>query len=131
MNLKSMNLKTMNLKSLILVSLIAVAVPAAAHDVEKGPHGGRIVDAGTYHVELVAKDNTVDVFLTHEGDKPVSAAGFKGTAILVVDGKAQRVVLEASGGAKLTGKAGVSLPAQPKGAVQLTAPDGKTASAKF
>jgi hypothetical protein len=125
-----MNLKTMNLKSLILASLIAVAVPAAAHDVEKGPHGGRMADAGSYHVELVAKDNTVDVFLTGADDKPVSATGFKGTAILVVDGKAQRIVLEATG-AKLTGKAGVPLPAQPKGAVQLTAPDGKTASAKF
>ena len=121
----------MNLKSLILVSLLAVAFPASAHEVEKGPNGGRVADAGTYHVELVAEDNTVDVFLTGAGDKPVSAAGFKGTAILVVNGKAQRIVLEAAGDAKLTGKAGVVLPAQPKGAVQLTAPDGKTASAKY
>jgi hypothetical protein len=120
----------MNLKSLILASLLVVAAPAAAHDAEKGPHGGQVVEAGSYHVELVAKDNTVDVFLTGADDKPVSAAGFKGTAILVVGGKAQRIVLEAAG-AKLTGKAGVPLPAQPKGAVQLTAPDGKSASAKF
>ncbi len=121
----------MNLKSLVLVSLMSFASPALAHEVEKGPHGGRVADAGAYHVELVAKDNTVEVFLTGAGDKPVPAIGFKGTAILVVNGKAQRIVLEANDDAKLTGKAGVALPAQPKGAVQLTAPDGKTASAKF
>jgi len=130
MNSKTISLRTMSLKSLILASLISIAVPAAAHDAENGPHGGRVVEAGSYHIELVAKDSTVDVFLTNADDKPVSAAGFKGTAILVVDGKAQRIVLQASG-AKLTGKADVALPAQPKGAVQLTAPDGKTASAKF
>jgi hypothetical protein len=121
----------MNLKTLILVSLMSIAVPAFAHEVEKGPHGGKVAEAGTYHVELVAKDSIVEVFLTGEGNKPVSAAGFKGTAILVVNGKPQRIVLDAAGDAKLTGKASVVLPAQPKGAIQLTAPDGKTPSAKF
>ena len=121
----------MNLKSLILVSLMTFASPALAHEVEKGPHGGKVADAGTYHVELVAKDFSVEIFLTRAGDKPVPATGFKGTAILVVNGKPQRIVLEANGDAKLTGKAGVALPPQPKGAVQLTAPDGTTASAKF
>ena len=120
----------MHLKSLILVSLLAAASPTFAHEVEKGPNGGRVVDAGAFHVELVAKDNTVDVYLTGAGDAAVSAAGFKGTAILVVNGKPQRIVLEAAGDKKLTGKAGVALPAQPKGAVQLTAPDGNSASEK-
>ena len=71
------------------------------------------------------------IVLSGAGDKPVPATGFKGTAILVVNGKPQRIVLEAAGDTKLTGKADVTLPAQPKGAIQLTAPDGKTASAKF
>ena len=121
----------MKLKFLILVGSIAVAFPAFAHEIAKGPHGGRVVDGGAYHVELVAKDSTVEVFLTGAGDKAVPATGFKGTAILVVNGKPQRIVLEAVGDAKLTGKADVTLPVQPKGAIQLTAPDGKTASAKF
>ena len=121
----------MNLKALTLVSILAAASPSFAHEVQKGPNGGRVADAGTYHVELVAKDNTVDIFLTDSEDKAVSPSGFKGTAILVVNGKAQRIVLEAASEAKLTGKASVALPAQPKGAIQLTAPDGKTASAKF
>jgi hypothetical protein len=68
--------------------------------------------------------------VTDADDKPLSAQGFKATALLVVDGKPQRIPLEPDG-ARLAGKAAITLPATPKGAVQLTAPDGKTASARF
>jgi hypothetical protein len=50
---------------------------------------------------------------------------------LVVDGKAQRIVLSPADGNRLTGTASVPLPANPKGAVQLSLPDGKTAQGKF
>lgn len=109
---------------------IAIAPPALAHEAAKGPNGGKVVEAGAYHVELVAKDANVAVFVTDSGDKPVPVGGFKGTAILVVDGKPQRIALEPQG-ASLAGKAAVALPADPKGAVQLTGPDGKTAQGKF
>ncbi len=54
-------------------------VGVCAHETA-GQHGGRVTDAGKFHVELVAKGETVDVFLSDEGQKPVPAAGFKGTA---------------------------------------------------
>ena len=107
-----------------------VAMPACAHETA-GQHGGRVTDAGKYHVELVAKGETVDVFVMDGEQKPLPAAGFKGTAILVVGGKPARVPLEAADGNRLSGKASVALGETPKGAVQLTAPDGGTASGKF
>lgn len=113
----------------VLVGALLVACPAAAHD-SAGLHGGRTTDVGTYHVELVVKANVVDVFIRDAGEKPVGAAGFKGTAILVVDGKSQRVVLEPVDG-HLSGQAAVALPARPRGVVQLIAPDGTTAQGKF
>ena len=113
-----------------LASSVLVALPVCAHETA-GQHGGRVTDAGKYHVELVAKGKTVDVFVSDEGQKPVAAAGFKGTAILVVGGKPARVALEPADGNRLTGKATVALGDSPKGAVQLTAPDGATASGKF
>jgi len=109
---------------------LMLAVPALAHDVAKGPNGGRVVEGGRYHVELVAKGTRVDVFLTDAGDKPVAAAGFKGVAILLVNGKSQRVPLTPEG-SRLTGSTSATLPGEPKGAVQITAPDGKTAQARF
>ena len=105
--------------------------PALAHEVEKGKNGGRIADAGSYHIELVAKGARVEVFLSDADDKPIAATGFKGVAILLVGGKSQRIPLTPQDGTRLTGSAGAALPAAPKGAVQITGPDGKTAQARF
>jgi hypothetical protein len=120
----------MNLKPLFLaVALVAVS-PALAHEA-KGPNGGRVVDAGEYHVELVVSPTQVAVYLTDGSEKPVTTTGFKGTAILMAEGKAQRIALEPAQPNQLTGKSTAALPADVKGAVQLTAPGGKTALGQF
>ncbi len=125
----------MTLKTLILIAALAMATvghqPAVSHEVAKGPNGGQVVDAGDYHVELVAKQNIVEVFVRDGSDNPVPATGFKGTAILIVDGKQQRITLEASDGNRLAGKASTALPARPRGVVQLTAPGDKTVQGRF
>ena len=117
-------------KFLLIGTLLTSAGSAWAHD-EKGPNGGRVADAVPYHVEIVVKSDIVDVFISDANEKPVAASGFKGTAILVAGGKSQRVVLAPVDGNRLSGNATATLPNQPKGVVQLTAPDGKTAQAKF
>ena len=113
--------------------LAASVLTASAHEPRKGPNGGALVDAGkSYHVELIAKGSEeVVVVLSDINDKPVAAAGFKANAILIVGGKTQRFALEPADGSRLVGKAPVAIPAGTKGAVQLTAPDGATAQAKF
>ncbi|MDI1262586.1 MAG: hypothetical protein PS018_04945, partial [bacterium] len=83
-----------------------------------------------FHVELVAKDMAVEVFLLGHNDKPVDPKGFKGIAIFNLGGKAERITLAPKEG-NLSGTAATALPADPKGAVQLTAPDGQTTTAKF
>ncbi|KQP49045.1 hypothetical protein ASG40_17975 [Methylobacterium sp. Leaf399] len=113
-----------------LVASALAALPVCAHEVS-GQHGGRVADAGKFHVELVAKGETVDVFVSDGSQKPVPATGFKGTAILVVGGKPARVPLQPAEGNRLSGKASVALGESPKGAVQLTGPDGTTANGKF
>jgi len=115
---------------LALAVALFAALSAHAHDA-KGQHGGRIADAGSYHVELVAKDKAIEIFLIGENDKPVNPAGFKGVAIFTVGGKAERITLSPSEKQMLSGTAATALPSNPKGAVQLTAPDGKTATARF
>ena len=120
----------MRLSTLTLAGVLLATAPAPAHETA-GKNGGRITDAGAYHVELVARDKTVEVYLSDGREQPVPAAGFKGSAILVAGGKPARVTLAPAEGNRLTGTAEVSLPATPKGAVQLTAPDGTSASGKF
>ena len=121
----------MKLKTFFAVSALTMALPALGHEMAKGPNGGRVAQAGDYHVELVARSNVIEVFLTDTGDKPVPPAGFKGVAILLVAGKSARIVLEPAGDTRLSGRAASDLPAQPKGVVQITAPNGKTAQARF
>jgi len=121
----------MKLKVLIAAALLALAMPAFAH-APKSKHGGRIVMAGAFHVEMVVQDGgAIDVHLLDHNDKPMTVSGYKGLAILAVDGKSQRIVLEPAGGALLSGKATGPLPMQPKGVVQITPPDGKVVSARF
>jgi hypothetical protein len=128
----------MMLKMLAVTAALAfgAAGPAYAQHkhghahVEKGKNGGQMTEAGDYHVELVAKGDAVEVYVSDHDDKPVAIAGYKGLAILSAGGKSQRIALEVVEG-KLTGKAAVALPAQPKGVVQITPPNGKTVSAKF
>lgn len=114
---------------LALASVVALSITAIAHET-KGKHGGRIVDAGSYHLELVVKGADVSVFVTDSTDNPVPPAGYKGTAILASGGKTHRVVLEPAAD-KLAGKAETALTPEAKGVVQLTAPGGGTAQGQF
>jgi hypothetical protein len=120
----------MKFRYLTLGVALMAGLPAYAHEA-KGSHGGRIADAGPYHAELVAKDKVIEIFLTGENDKPVDPKGFKGVAIFTLGGKAERITLAPSERNNLSGTAATALPANLKGAVQLTAPDGKTATARF
>ena len=120
----------MNTTRLLIAALLIASAPASAHDA-KGPHGGQLADAGSYHVEMVVKSAVVDVFVSDANEKPIAPTGYKGTAILMAAGKSQRIVLAPADGTRLSGSAATAFPAQPKGVVQLTAPDGKTIQAKF
>lgn len=116
----------------LLVASPLLAPPLLAHEPATGANGGVRVDAGKYHAELVADGTaSVSLFLSDGSDKPIAAEGFKANAILVVGGKAQRFPLTPAGASRLAGTAPVPVPKDVKGAVQLTAPDGSTAQAKF
>ena len=117
--------------TLAAAALVALPMLAAAHAPKLGANGGRQTDAGSFHVELVPQGAMLQVFLNDHGDKAVSTAGFKGVAILVVEGKPLRIPLAPAGGNKLTGTAEMPIPGEPKGAVQITTSAGGTVQAKF
>ncbi|WP_249133067.1 hypothetical protein [Bradyrhizobium sp. AUGA SZCCT0182] len=125
------NIWRMTMKKFLMVAaLVASSASAWAHD-HQGTNGGRVEDAGSYHVELVSKSEKVDLYISDANQKPIAATGFKAIGIFVVNGKAQRIAMEPAGSARLSGTASDALSAQPKGVVQLTSPDGKTVQAKF
>lgn len=114
----------------IITVLIVLATSTFAHGPGKGPNGGDIAEIGAYHIEITAKGAMLDVFVSDDMDRPVSTTGFKALAILVIDGKTQRVALEPTGdGKKLSGTAPAAV-AVVKGVLQLTVPDGTTATGR-
>lgn len=122
------------MKRLLFLALAAAlsATPAFAHDPHPGANGGIVYEmAYAYHVEVVAKGTTLDLYLTDHDDKVVAAAGFQGVAILVVDGKSVRVTLAPVAGNRLTGTSSVALPQRPRGAVQLTPPGRRMIQAQI
>jgi hypothetical protein len=114
-----------------ITALAFVPLGASAHAPKIGQNGGPQEDAGSFHVEIVPKGTVLQVYLKDHSDKPVSTSGFKGTAILVIKGKAERIMLTPAGENQLTGTSSVDLPPELKGAVQITTPAGSTAQAKF
>ena len=116
---------------LALAGALALTAAAFAHAPEKGKNGGQQTDAGNYHVEVVARGNTLEVFVTDHSETAVSTKGFKGTAVLVVNGKAQRIILAPRGANVLSGTSPVELSTPVRGAVQITNTDNETVQAKF
>jgi hypothetical protein len=120
------------LATIALALVLMTGSAALAHEAAKGRNGGLRVDAGNYHTELLVDGTTsVAVFLSDADDKPIPAKDFKANAILVIDGKSQRFPLTPAEGSKLVGTAPAPIKPGVKGAIQLTAPDGATAQAKF
>jgi hypothetical protein len=125
-----MNIHRLATSALSLVLMTGSVV--LAHEAAKGRNGGLRVDAGAYHAELLVDGTAnVAVFLSDADDKPISAKDFKANAILVINGKSQRFPLAPAEGSKLVGTAPAPVKPGVKGAIQLTAPDGATAQAKF
>jgi hypothetical protein len=118
-------------RALIPIAAVLLSTMAFAHGPNKGPNGGVQVDAGNNHVELVAKNLALAVYLYDENDKPIDATGAKAIGIFVIDGKVQRIEMVPNGGNELSGTSPVTLPPALKGAVQITLPSGKGVQAKF
>jgi hypothetical protein len=114
-----------------ITALVLVPIDASAHAPKIGQNGGPQEDAGSFHVEIVPNGTMLQVYLKDHSDKAVSTNGFKGTAIFVINGKAERITLMPTGENQLKGTSSVDLPVEPKGAVQITTPTGSTVQAKF
>ncbi len=70
----------------LCATLLAV-VPVGAHTAKQsGPvkalHGGQSLSAGPYHLELVAKDGELILYVTDHADKAIPADGAKAKATI-------------------------------------------------
>ncbi len=120
------------------VLLIAVAglfaTPSFAadkHDDAHAKYGGVAVEAGTYHVELVAKDKSLTVYVSGHDDKPVDVKGAKATANVFSGKDKATVTLNTAGGNVMKGETPFTISAEAKFVVSFTLPGKKTEQARF
>jgi hypothetical protein len=119
-------------KSFLFAAALFVAPLAAiAHGPHIGIHGGRQTAAGAFHVEVVAKDATLVVYLADHSSREIATSGFLGVATVTADDKGEQIQLVPAGENRLTGTASAPIPAEFKGAVKITTPTGSTVLGKF
>lgn len=121
------------LKSLIIAASLAFAGPALAqhaHGPQKGPNGGLMEDVAGVHAELVVSGETLTFHVIDEAGKPIDAAGFSGSA-MVVSGAERKTVQLVAAGQTLAGKAPVPLAKGSAVTLLIKTPAGKSGQAKF
>jgi hypothetical protein len=115
---------------LLAVMLVGSVHVAGAHE-GIGPHGGRLADTGTHHLELVVADEAVTVFLSTNANAPVQTKDLSGLAIVSGSSGSSRITLAPSGENRLAGKATTPVSAKAKTVVRVTMPDGNVIQGSF
>ena len=97
----------MTSRRFLIAGLLAVtAGKALAHgEPRRGANGGIIGDLGDRHIEMLARDGEIRIWVLDAQDRPVSAQGAAGNLIVLAQGRQQAIRLEAAdGGAALVGR---------------------------
>lgn len=121
-------------KFLIAAAMIlwaGMAMAQHSHGSTKGPNGGAVQDVAGVHAELVLAGNTVTINILDENNKPISAKGFSGTALIVSGGNRETVQLAPSGDAALKGEAKAAIASGATVTLVLKNATGKSGQTKF
>lgn len=105
--------------------------PVHAHDGENGPHGGPMLEAGDFHLELTAAGTDLAIYLMDNAHAPVASKGASGR-VVILDGSQQASLTLAAGDPNLL-SAKLEKPLAPGARVVVTAKlaDGRSLTARF
>lgn len=124
----------MKLHALLFAAITTFSLTVTAaekHDDAHAKHGGVAVEAGTYHVELVAKGKSLTFYVNGHDDKPVDIKAAKATANVFSGKDKGTVTLAASGGNMMKGEIPFSIGSDAKIVVSFTLAGKKTEQARF
>ncbi|MBF0213838.1 MAG: hypothetical protein HQM00_09800 [Magnetococcales bacterium] len=93
---------------LTLVCLFAFGSVALADGTLTPKHGGRMAETEGSRLELVVTGDTIDLYVTDHGDKPVVVAKASAKVVLLNQGQKMEVTLQPVTGNQLSGTAKVS-----------------------
>ncbi len=118
------------------LAVLLMLAPAAfaqghAHSDKKGPHGGLLQDVIGVEAELVTAERTLTLHVYDEAGKPVSVAGYSGSALVGTGAARQVVQLTPGSDNTMTGAAPAAIARGTSVTVQLKGSNGKSGQAKF
>lgn len=126
------------LVNLALSATLLGAVPAGAHSAKhsaplKAFHGGQSLAAGPYHLELVAKDGELILYLTDHSDKAIPSDGARAKATIQhgFEKATIQVELEPSGDNQLKGTGAFTINPDTGIIVFLKLPEQEAYAARF
>lgn len=120
----------------LAAAALTLAPGARAHTDEylagvKTPHGGELRMTGPYHLELVARADGAEVYVTDHGDQKIPTAGWTGEVVFLAGGKKTKLTLSPVGDNRLAGSGSVP-PADGRQAVVIVQPKpGESHSARY
>jgi hypothetical protein len=114
----------------LAVSLGLVA-PSLAHEAEKGPNGGALIDVEGHHIELVTAPNALTFYLSDEKEAPLDASGAQMKAIVQDAGKTTRLELVPAQRNKLTAATSAPIGSGAKVVITGSLPDGHKLQGRF
>ncbi|NOT72337.1 MAG: hypothetical protein HOP09_13995 [Hyphomicrobium sp.] len=91
--------------SAAIAALTLMLSPVSAGETHQhtGAHGGKVVESGHHHLEIVAKDGVVEVYVNGDDMKPEDITSAKGTAAVLSGGKKVDITLAPGPASALTG----------------------------
>ncbi len=126
------------LRNLGLCATLLAAIPVGAHTAKqsepvKALHGGQSLTAGPYHLELVAKDGELVLYVTDHSDKAIPTDGAKAKATIQhgYEKATVQVELEPSGDNRLKGTGEFTINPDTGIIVFLRLPEQKAYAARF
>ena len=117
-------------------ALLAWSGPAWAHvdeyfDSVESPHGGQLRMTGPYHVELVAKEGVLTIYVTDHADNKISVGGGLAKATVETGQSRTQVNLHPVEDNVLKGSGGFTLTPETVVIVFIKLPDQDAQSARF
>ena len=113
------------------LALVGSAMAQHKHGAHKGPNGGPVEDVAGVHAELVTAGTTVTFNILDDNNKPVSAKGMTGSALIVSGSEKEAVKLTEAGDSALKGDTKKAVAPTSSITLMLNTPGGKSGQARF
>jgi len=114
-----------------LAMFVALSAPLRAEGVWPGPNGGTMVDAGSFHIELVVKNTEYRLNIYDHVDKPVAVAQATAVLTVMVGEEKEKLSMQPVGPNSLAGQSTLKRSGAAKVLVLLRVPDQASAIARF